>query len=140
LIVQGVDSFAVEAFTGQKYTIRFWVLGACAVLLSAASAFAFLNYIGQGIVVGALLDLRGREADVATAQRWARFWQVASCACLSGSSVTAALTLPIDPDAPRVAKFIARLVVAAALSIVLTVLIAFASFSIIAASHRSVVH
>jgi hypothetical protein len=130
----------MEAVTGQKDTVRFWVLGACAVLLSAASAFTFLNYIGQGIVVGDLLGLRGREADVATAQRWASFWLMASCACFSGSSVTAALTLPIYPDAPRVAKFIARLVVAATLSIVLTALIALVSFSIIAASHRSVVH
>jgi hypothetical protein len=130
----------MEAFTGQKYTVRFWVLGACAVLLSAASAFAFLNYIGQGIVVGDLLGLCGREANVATAQRWASFWLMASCVFFSVASVTAAFALSIYADAPRVAKFIARLVVAATLSIVLTVLIALASFSIIAASHRSVVH
>src|SRR3974377_2162818 len=105
----------MEALAGQKYTVRFWALGACAVLVSAASALALLNYIGQGIVVGDLLGLRGREADVATAQRWANFWLMASCACFSGSSVTAALTLPLYPDAERVAKFIARLVVAATL-------------------------
>jgi hypothetical protein len=45
----------MKALTDQKYTVRFWVLGACAVLLSAAPAFTFLNYIGQGIVVGDLL-------------------------------------------------------------------------------------
>ncbi|MGA2456797.1 MAG: hypothetical protein ABSF85_04460 [Terriglobales bacterium] len=39
----------MKALTDQKYTVRFWVLGAYAVLLSAASAFTFLNYIGQGI-------------------------------------------------------------------------------------------
>ena len=114
----------MEALTGQKCTLRLWVLGACAALLSAASAFTFLNFIGQGIVVGDLLGLRGRLADVATAQQWARFWLMASCACFSGSSVTAAFALPIYPDATRVARFIARLVVAATLSIVLTVLIA----------------
>ncbi len=130
----------MKALTDQKYTVRLLVLGACAVLLSAASAFTFLNYIGQGIVVGALLGLRGREADVAIAQRWAIFWLSASCACFVGSSVAAALASPIDPDAPRVAKFAARLVVSATLSLVLTVLIALASFSVIAASRRSVVH
>ena len=140
LISQGVDSFAMKALTDQKYTVRFWVLGTCAVLLSAGSAFTFLNYIGQGIVVGDLLGLRGREADVATAQRWAIFWLSASCACFVGSSVTATLASPVYPDAPRVAKFIARLVMSATLSLVLTVLIALASFSVIAASHRSVIH
>lgn len=110
------------------------------MLLSAASAFTFLNYIGQGIVVGDLLGLRGREADVAIAQRWAIFWLCASCLCFVGSSVTAALASPIYPDAPRVAKFIARLVVSATLSLILTLLIALASLSVIAASHRSVVH
>ena len=135
-----LDSFAMKALPDQKYTVRFWVLGACAVLLSAASAFTFLNYIGQGIAVGDLLGVGGREADVAIAQRWAIFWLSASCTCFVGSSVTAALVSPIYPDAPRVAKFIARLVVSATLSLVLTVLIALASFSIIAASHRSVVH
>jgi len=130
----------MKPLTDQKYTVRFWVLGACAVLLSAACAFTFLNYMGQGIVVGDLLGLRGREADVAIAQRWAIFWLSASCACFLGSSVTAALASPIYPDAARVAKFLARLVVSATLSLVLTVLIALASFSAIAASHRSVVH
>ncbi len=108
-----LDSFAMKALT--DHTVRFWVLGACAVLLSAASAFTFLNYIGQGIAVGDLVGVAGHEADVAIAQRWAIFWLSASCACFVGSSVTAALASPIYPDAPRVAKFIARLVVSTTL-------------------------
>ena len=140
LIRHGVDSFAMETLINQRYTARFWVLGAGAVLLSAASAFTFLNYMGQGIVVGDLLGIRGREADVATARGWAIFWLLASCACFSGSSVMAAFALPIYPDATRAGRFFARLVVAATLSIALAVLIALVSFSIIAASHRSVVH
>jgi hypothetical protein len=130
----------MKALADQKYAVRFWVLGACAVLLSAASAFTFLNYIGQGIAVGDLYGLRGREADVAIAQRWAIFWLSTSCACLVGSSVTAALVSPIFQDASRAARFIARLVVSATLSLLLTVLIALVSFSVITASHRSVVH
>ena len=110
------------------------------MLLSAASAFTFLNYIGQGITVGDLLGVRGREADVAIAQRWAIFWLGASCVCFGGSSVTAALVSPIYRDASLVAGFVARLVVSATLSLLLTVLIAVVSFSAIASSHRSVVH
>jgi hypothetical protein len=129
----------MKAPTDQKYAVRFWVLGACAVLFSAASAFTFLNYIGQGIAVGDLYGLRGREADVAVAQRWAIFWLSVSCACFVGSSVTAALVSPIVQDASRVARFVARLVVSATISLLLTALIALVSFSVIAASHRSVV-
>lgn len=97
----------MKALTDQRDALRFWALGACAVLLSAASAFTFLIYIGQGIVVGDLLGLRGREAHVATAQRWAIFWLVVSGSCFAGSSVTAALTSAIDPEEPRLPRFVA---------------------------------
>jgi hypothetical protein len=138
----GVDTIfePVKSYLVKVATLRFLVLGTCAVLLSAASAFSFLSYMGQGIVVGALLGLRGREADVAAAQRWAVLWLGASCACFAGSSVTAALVSPLDPDEPRVARFLVRLVVSATLSILLTALIGWAAFSIITASRHSVVH
>jgi len=126
--------------TDRQDALRFWILGTCAVLLSAASAFSYLGYMGQGIVVGALLGLRGREMDVAIAQRWPTYWLVASVCCLGGSSVAAALTLPIYADASRLPRFLARLVLASISSIVLTVLIGMVSFSIITASHRSLVH
>ena len=75
----------MKASTDRQDVLRFWILGTCAVLLSAASAFSYLGCIGQGIVVGDLLGLRGREADVAIAQRWATYWLVASACCLGGS-------------------------------------------------------
>ena len=128
----------MTALTNQNGALRFWVLGACAVLLSAASAFTFLSYMGQGIVVGALLGLRGREADVAVAQRWAIFWLTGSCACVALSSVMAALVAPLDPEGRRLAQFTARLIVSATLSILLAALIGWVAFSIITASHHSV--
>jgi hypothetical protein len=51
-----------------------------------------------------------------------------------------ALALPIYADASRLPRFLARLVLASISSIVLTVLIGMVSFSIITASHRSLVH
>ena len=137
---QGVDFFIMKAFTDQRDALRFWALGACAVLLSAASAFTFLSYIGQGIVVGDLLGLSGREADVAAAQRWAIFWLVVSGSCFAGSSVTATLTSPIDPDEPRLPRLVARLVIAATLCFLLTALLGWIEFSVVTASHHSVVH
>lgn len=110
-----------------------------AVLLSIASAFSYLGYVGQGIIVGGLLGLPGRESDVVIAQHWATYWLVASLCCLTGSIVTAALVLPIDSDASRLSRFIARFVVASILSLAVTVFIEFVAFSIITALHRSVV-
>jgi|SRR5271165_3192651 len=130
----------MKASTDRQDALRFSILGTCAVLLSAASAFSYLAYMGQGIVVGALLGLRGREMDVAVAQRCATYWLLASVCCWGGSSIATALASPIYADASRVPRFLARLVLASASSIILTVLIGLVSFSIITASHRSVVH
>jgi hypothetical protein len=125
----------METATDQHDTHRVWALRAFAVLLCAASAFSYLSYMGQGIVVGDLLGLRGREADVAIAQRRAICWLAASVCCWGGASVAGALATPIYEDAPRLPRFIARLVLALMISLALVVLIGF-SFSIITAPHR----
>jgi hypothetical protein len=140
LMSEGVDSFAMEVLTDQKYTVRFWVLGTFVVLLSAASAFSYFCYMAQGMVAGDLLGLRGREADVAIAQQQAAFWLVASVCCWAASGFVGAVVAPIYEDASRLPRFIARFVVASLVAFVLTVLIGLVSFSIITASHRSVVH
>jgi hypothetical protein len=126
--------------TDRQDALRFWILGTCFVLFSGASAFCSLGYIGQGIIVGDLLGVPGREMDVTVAQRWAAFWLVASVCFLGGSSVAAALALPIYADASRLPRFLARLVLASIFSIALTAIIGLVAFSIITASHRSVVH
>lgn len=110
------------------------------MLLSAASALSYLGGVGQGIAVGDLLGVQGREADVAVAQRWATYWLVASVCCLAGSSVTAALALPIYADVSPLPRFLARLVLTSISSLVLAAIIGLVSFSIITASHHSVVH
>jgi hypothetical protein len=93
----------------------------------------------QGIVVGDLLGLRGREVDVAITQRWAAIWLLASVCCLIGSSVAGALATPIYDYAPRLPRFVGRLVLASIVSIVLAVFIGLVSFSFITASHRPVI-
>lgn len=109
-------------------------------MFSAASAFSYFRYMGQGIVVGDLLGLRGREADAAIAQRWAASWLVASVCCWAASGFVGAIAAPIYENAPGLPRFIARFVVASTVSFLLTVLIGLVSFSIITAFHRSVVH
>jgi len=117
-----------------------WILGSGAVLLSVASAASYFGYIGQGIVVGDLFGLRGREADVVAAQQWATYWLLASVSCLAGSIVTAAFAFPFYADASPRSRFIARFVLASIFSTALTALIVMVAFSIITALHRSVVH
>jgi len=95
------------------------------VLLSAASAFTYMGCIGQGIAVGDLLGVRGHEADVAIAQRWATYWLVASACCLGASSVAAALALPIYADSSRLPRFLARLVLTSISSLILAAIIGF---------------
>jgi hypothetical protein len=128
--------------TDRQAPLRLWVLGGGALLLSIASAFSYIGYIGQGIVVGDLIGLRGREADVAAAQQWATYWLLASAFCLAGSigTVTPALPFPFYADASRLSRFTARLVLASIFSTVLTVLVGLVLFSVITALHRSVIH
>ena len=54
----------MKAATDRRALVRFWALCAFVALLSIASAFSYFGYVGQGIIVGDLFALRGREADV----------------------------------------------------------------------------
>lgn len=120
-----------------RHNLRFWGLGAIAILLSAGAAFSYLHSMGYGIAAGDLIGLRGRERDVAFAQRWATVWLITAVGCLGVSSLAGALATPIDEDAAR--SLTARLVVALVVSFVLAVLIGFISFSIISSTHHSIV-
>src|SRR5215471_18873971 len=124
--------------TDRQDAIRFWALGALAILLSAGAAFSYLHSMGYGIAAGDLIGLRGREADVASAQRWAMAWLMTAVCCLGVSSLSGALATSIDEEAAWLPRFVARLVVALAVSFVLAVLIGVVFFSIVTASHRSV--
>jgi hypothetical protein len=129
----------MKAVIDRQTTLHIWVLGTIAVLLSVASAFSYFLRIGQGIVVGDLLGLPGREADVALARHRATYWLMASLICLTGSIVTTTLALPYYADASRLARFIARFILASIFSLALTVLIGVVSLTIITALHHSVV-
>lgn len=125
--------------TGRQDALRFWGLGACAVLLSAGSAFSFLHCMANGMVAGDLIGLPGRQADVASAQRLAGFWLTAAVCCLGASSLAGAFATRIYEEASRLPRLIARTVVSAAVSFVLAVLIGLITVSVFTASHHSVV-
>jgi len=124
--------------TDQQQALRFWALGAFAVLLSAGSVFSYLHCMGYGMAAGDLIGVAGREADVALAQRWAKFWLTISVCCLGSSGLAGALATPIYEDAHWLSQFIGRFVVALLISFLLAVLIAWVYFSIVTGSHHSV--
>jgi hypothetical protein len=128
----------MKAPINRTRTLRIWIPGTIAVLLSIACAFSYFGYIGQGIAVGALLGLPGREADVAIAQHRGTDWLLASLFCFTGSIVTGAVALPFPfyPDASRLSRLVARSVLVSILSVALTVFSGVVGFSIIAALHH----
>src|SRR5215472_5176500 len=125
----------MRSATDQQEALRFWALGAFAVLLSAGAAFSYLHSVVYGIAAGDLLGVAGREADVAFAQRWAKIWLLISVCGVRASGLAGALATPIFEDVPRLPQFIGRLVVALLVSFLLAVLIGWVYLSIVSGSH-----
>jgi hypothetical protein len=133
-----MEAAAIRATTNR----RAWVRVTTAACLSAASAFAYLAYLAnltQGIIVGALLDLPGREQEVAIAQHRATYWFMASLFCQTGSMVIIALLLPFASDESPSVRFIVRIVLAVVFSLLLTLLIGVVTFSMVTGLHRFLV-
>jgi hypothetical protein len=134
--VRSVDSSSQMEAANRAATLRIWILGGIAALFSIACAFSYFFYMAQGIVVGALLGLPGREGDVAIAQHWAAHWFVTSLFCLIASALTATAALPVYAGASRVPRLVARFILASLMSVAFSLLIGIAAFSVIAAFHR----
>ncbi|SRR6266496_5594885 len=119
--------------------LRTWPLAVLAALLSIGSAVCYIGSVGQGIVVGALLGLSGREADVAAAQGWARGWLIGSVLCLVGSAVVGSVSITLFSDAERVPRSMARLLLALVLSVGFTAVVILVAESLVTAFHRSAI-
>ncbi len=129
----------MEASIDRQDALRFWGFGTLAVLMCVGTAFSYLFCMANGMAAGDMIGLRGREGDVITAQRWARFWFTTSVCCLAVSGLAGALSTRIYEDGSRLSRFIARLVVATTVSFVLAALIGWVAVSMAAASHHSVI-
>jgi hypothetical protein len=77
----------MKTATDRQDAIRFWVLGALAVLLSAGAAFSYLRSMGHGIAAGDLIGIRGREGLLAYMQHRAMAWFMAAVCCLGVSGL-----------------------------------------------------
>lgn len=129
----------MKTATNRQDARKFWGLGILSVLLSAGAAFSYLHSMGYGIAAGDLIGLRGREGDVAFAQRWASVWLMTAVCCLGVSTLAGALATSIYEEAARLPRLISRLMLALVVSFVLALLIGLVSFWIIASTHHSVV-
>jgi len=121
--------------TDRQDALRFWGLGTLAILLCAGTAFSYLFCMANGMAAGDMIGLPGREGDVITAQRWARFWLTTSVCCLGVSGLAGAFATRIYEDASRLSRFSARLVVATTVSFVFAILIGWLTVSIAARHH-----
>ena len=129
----------MKTVTDRQDAVRFWGLGTLAFLLCAGTAFSYLFCMSNGMAAGDMIGLQGREQDVITAQRWARFWFTTSVCCLGASGLAAALATPIYEEGLRAARFVGRAIIAATVSFVLAVLIGWVTVSIAMAAHHSAI-
>ena len=96
-----------------SYAIR-WLI---ALALAVAAASSYIFYIAQGIVVGDLVGLTGREGDVLLAQHHAAYWLAAFAVFQVGLIISIFSTLQFGADATPLARFIGRGAAAVFLSI-----------------------
>ncbi len=75
----------MDAHINRTNTLRLWASGALALLLSIAYTFCYFGYMGQGIAIGDMIGLPGREADIALAQHRANYWLMACLLCFTTS-------------------------------------------------------
>jgi hypothetical protein len=108
-------------------------------MFSVATVLSYLAYTGQGMAVGALIGLSGREQDIVIAQHRGMCWLVASLVCQMGSAITAAVTLPFDFGESPWLRFPVRFALAAVLSVLLTLIIGTAALLVAAALRHSLV-
>jgi hypothetical protein len=105
--------------TEKHVSVIRWVV-AIALAVSAAASYTF--YVAQGIVVGALIGLPGRQGDVLLAQHNALYWLAAFAVLQVGLIIAIFSILQFGADATPFARFIGRGTAAAFLSIPATLI------------------
>jgi len=92
--------------------------------------------VGQGIVVGALIGLPGREQDIAIAQQRSTYWLFVSLFCQAAMIAAIAPLMPFASDEKPVTGFIVRGIFAGFFSLTLSLLVGMVMFSVGVGFHR----
>jgi glucan phosphoethanolaminetransferase (alkaline phosphatase superfamily) len=103
--------------------IATWIVACLAGAFSTVAALAYLFYMANGIVVGAIIGLPGRETDVALAQHYASVWLVVCAVFQFGVAIALFSLLRIGAEADRLVRLVSRGVVATFLSFVATLVV-----------------
>jgi hypothetical protein len=100
--------------------IATWIVACLAGAFSTVAALAYLFYMANGIVAGALIGLPGRETDVAVVQRHAIVWLVACAVFQLGVVIAHFSLLRFGAESDRLVRLASRGLVATFLSCVTT--------------------
>lgn len=102
----------------QTYQIRFpkWLRMTLAVVAGLGAAFGYMMYVANGVVVGDLWGLPGREHDISVAQQQARIGLL-SCVLLQFGVVGAIFGF-MDRESYRVARVVWAVVISLAVTLV----------------------
>ena len=125
----------MDAIRPSRTPIATWakvgVTGAFALL----AALAYLFSVSNGVVAGAIVGLPGRERDVIVAEHRGLLW-LGVCAGLQVSEVAAIFwLLSFGEDAGRLARFTARGIVAAVVSVGTTSMSVWVMFNVLRHFH-----
>jgi hypothetical protein len=108
--------------------IATWIVACLAGALSTVAAPAYLFYMANGIVVGALIGLPGRETDVVIAQHHATVWLVVCAVFQFGVVIAPFSLLRFGAEADRLVRLASRGLFATFLSCVTTFVVVVVMF------------
>lgn len=117
-----------------------WISVPAAVLFSVAAVFSYLGYMGQRMAVGGWIGLAGREQDIVIAQHRATDWLTALLLFQMGSAIMATFALPFDFTESRWLRVLIRFSLAAAISVLLSLVIGIIAISIAAGLRQVLRH
>ena len=108
--------------------IATWIVACLAGTFSTVAALAYLFYMANGIVAGAIIGLPGREMDVAVAQHHAIVWLVVCAVFQFGVVIALFSLLRFGKEADRLVRLASRGLVATFLSCVTTFVVGVVMF------------
>jgi len=100
-----------------------WPLWVMALTCASCAALSYMFRMANGIIVGALIGLPGREQQIALAQHRASLWLAASVMFEVGAALALFPLLKIGSDSDPLPRYVARGVTAALSSLAMTVLL-----------------
>ena len=107
-----------------------WMRWAVALICTTSAALSYIFCMANGMVVGDLIGLPGREQQIALAHHRASMWLGASAILEVGAALAVFSLLEIGSDSDPLARFVARGVIAVFSSLTATLLMGIVIFRV----------